>query len=250
MKPLSRIVALALLSPLALFAADFEGTVTMNMTGSREQTVPINFSIKPGFTRVDMNTGGHTGGVIMDMAKQEMIILMPEQKMYMVQPMKRPAGEKMDEPVAQTGDVTIEKTGEHEKILGYDTTKYIAKGKQGTSEIWVTDALGMFSGLGAGGPPGGGQRGGMFGRRGGNRNGSGAQAWEEAFKGKQAFPMRVITTGTDGKQSKMEVTAVDKKTLPDSVFQPPADFRKFDLGAMMQGMGLPGGMRPPQGNQN
>lgn len=249
MKPLNRIIAFALLSPLALVAADFEGTVTMNVTGTREQAVPINFSMKPGFTRVDMNAGGHSGGMIMDLAKREMIILMPEQKMYMVQPMRPSEGQKMDEPVAQTGDVTIEKTGEHEKILGYDTTKYIAKGKQGTSEIWVTDELGMFSGLGAGGAPGGGQRG-MFGRRGGNHNASGAQGWEEAFKGKQAFPMRVITTGADGKQSKMEVTAVDKKSLPDSVFQPPADFRKFDMGAMMQGMGLPGGMRPPQGNQN
>jgi hypothetical protein len=37
----------------------------------------------------------------------------------------------------------------------------------------------------------------------------------------------------------MEVTAIDKKSLPDSLFVPPDGYQKFDMGGMMRGM-IPG----------
>jgi hypothetical protein len=240
MKPLLPLfAALALLSPQVLFGADFEGVVKMNMTGPRQQTMPMTFSMKSGLTRMDFDAGqGHEGAVIMDPAKQEMTILMPQQQMYMVQPLQ---GGHPGAPAqgSEENDATVVNTGQHENILGYDATKYLAKTKSGTTEIWITEQLGTFAGLGNAmrGP------GGPRGRRGGD-----GQAWEKAFKGKQAFPLRVVTTSTDGKQNfKMEAAAIDKKSLPDSLFQPPADFKKFDMGMMMQGMGMPGMGRPPRG---
>ena len=54
----------------------------------------------------------------------------------------------------------------------------------------------------------------------------------------------------DGKVFKLEVTSIDKGSVPDSAFAPPAGWRKFDLGAMMGGLGGFPGARPPAGGSN
>lgn len=236
--------ALALLSPLVTSAADFEGTIKLKMTAERGQSLPMSLSMKGGLTRMDMQADETQTSMIMDPAKQTVTILMPEQRMYMVHAIPQHA---MAGAQDKADDTTVEKTSVREKILGYDTTKYIAKSKGETTEIWITEELGTFAGLGAGGGMGGpGQAPGK---------GRGAQAWEKAFKGKQAFPLRVITRGKNGKEDfRMETTAVEKKSLPDSLFQPPAGFQKLDMGGMMRGMGMPGamppGMPPPQGGDS
>lgn len=55
------------------------------------------------------------------------------------------------------------------------------------------------------------------------------------------FPLRVVSTDKGSKETfRMEATEVKKESLPDSLFAPPADYQKFDMGGMMRGMGLPG----------
>lgn len=232
----SLFLAAALASPLAVVASEFEGTVKMKVTETSGNTMPLTFSCKSGLTRIDMEAGGKNVAVIMDNAKQEMTMLMPEQHMYMVHPMQPPAG--APEGKAAPEETSVEKTDVHEKILGYDTTKYVAKTKNTTSEIWVTDQLGTFTGLAPRGGMGMGGPGGPGGRRG--RQGGGSEAWENAFRGKEAFPLRVSSKDAAGKETfKLEATAVDKASLPASLFQPPSDYQKFDMGAMMRGMGRP-----------
>jgi hypothetical protein len=47
--------------------------------------------------------------------------------------------------------------------------------------------------------------------------------------------MRVV--GKDGRDTfRMEVTAIEKTSLPDSLFSPPPGYQKFDMGGMMKGM--------------
>ena len=220
--------AAALLSPAALTAATFEGKVTMTMTAAKGGTpTPINFSVKPGFSRMDMQAEGATASIILDQAKEEMIILMPEQKMYLTRAIPKP---KADSAASKPSDVVVEKTSVTEKILGYTCTKYIAKEKDSTTEMWVTDELGTFIGMSNSAPMGGGRRG-----------GAPKQAWEEALQGKDAFPLRVVSTANKGgKESfRMEATAIDKQKLPASLFAAPDDFQKLDLGGMMRGM-IPG----------
>ncbi len=234
----SLIAAIVLVVPVALKAAAFEGKVTMTMSDAKGGSHPMVFSLKQGLSRMDMDAGqGNVAGVIMNVAKREMTILMPQQKMYMVREMPAPS----DTPQADekpNSDVTLEKTGEHEKILGYDTTKFIAKSKDGATEMWLTDQLGTFMGLGSGGGPGG-----AFGGR--KARNSSEQAWEKALMGKDWFPLRVVTKNKKDKETfRMEATAIDKTSLPDSVFAPPADYQKFDMGNMFRGMipgGIPGG---------
>jgi hypothetical protein len=236
MKKLSVFVlACALLSPAAVLAADFEGKVHFKISsGGKGAPQELDYGIKNGLVRIDIQTKeAGTPGVILNGAKQEVTILMPEQQMYMVQSI---AGKNSAGAAGPAGDdVKLEKAGVTEKILGYDCEKYTAKTKEGTSEMWVTDQLGSFMGFGpgAGGPP-------MGGRRGSPSSGA-AQAWESALAGKNFFPLRVVTLSAKGQETtRMEATAIEKKSLPDSDFTPPAGWQKLDMGAMMRGM-MPGG---------
>jgi hypothetical protein len=235
------LLLMAVLVPAALSAASFEGKVTMKMTGPKGSPSQMNFSVKEGFTRIDIVTQGASPSVIMDQGKQQLTILMTEQKMYMIQPMPKPpetpaAGGAPDHVAGGSGpDVQV--TTVTENILGYDCTKLVAtdKEKNTTTEIWVTDQLGTFMGMGPGANPMGGRRG-----------GAAAQAWAEALRGKGSFPLRVITT-KDGKETfRMEATSIEKQSLDASLFEAPADYR--DIGSMMKGLmpgGMPPGARPP-----
>ncbi len=229
-------LACALLAPAALSAADFEGTVSMKMSG-REAAAKgggavMNFSLKGGLTRMDMDAQGMSVGVIMDPAKQQMTMLMVQQHMYMIRPMatpEAPAGTS----AGKAPEMTLEKTSTTEKILGYECVKYVAKDDKGKStELWLTDQLGSFMGFGSGGGP--------MGRRGGG--GPMPQGWEQLLQGKSLFPMRVVSLDAGQEVGRMEVTAVEKKSMPDSLFTVPADWQ--DMSAMMRGMGAPGGMPP------
>jgi hypothetical protein len=232
------LLLIAGLIPGALFAASFEGKVSMKMTGPKGTPQQVDFSLKEGLTRIDVTAGGMSPAIIMDQGKQQILILIPPQKMYLVQPLPKPpenaaAGSGAAQGASRAAP-EVQVTAITEKILGYDCTKLMAtdKDKNSTTEIWVTDQLGNFMGMGPGG---------LGGRRGG---GADAQAWAEALRGKGTFPLRVITT-KDGKETfRMEATSVEKESLPASLFEAPADYH--NMSDMMKGM-MPGGMRPTGG---
>jgi Domain of unknown function (DUF4412) len=231
----------ALFIPAALTAANFEGKVAMKMTDARGGEHVMNFCLKDGLQRIDLDVGNNTNAAtITNYAKHEITILMLGQHMYMVRPIGEPA------PVQKTASANEplpEKTGETEKILGYDCVKYVRKGKDSVTELWTTDQLGRFMGSGDN-PMNGMARQGPVGETAG---------WEKALMGKDFFPLRIVEKGSDGKvRSRMEITSVEKQSLPDSLFTPPPGFKKFDPAEMMRGMGGPGsasGNLPlPRGN--
>jgi hypothetical protein len=153
---------------------------------------------------------------------------MPEQRMYMAMPIKKPVEQAMAKQGESTADVEV--TGKTETILGYKSNQILVKDKGAVTEVWTAEGLGTFMGLGngGGGPFGGGRRPG----------GANAAKWEEALKGKGGFPLRVITHDAKGKESfKMEATSIEPGSLPDSLFTPPEGFRKFSMPDM-------GGMNP------
>ncbi|MBP6508591.1 MAG: DUF4412 domain-containing protein [Opitutaceae bacterium] len=218
------LIASALLLPAALPAKTFEGTVHMTINDGRGSSHPLDYSIKDGLLRTDIQVkSGSSATAIMDFGKDEMIVLMPGQPMYMVMPLKRTA----NQAAGHTGEApAIEKTGETEKILGYDCTKYIVQSKEATTEIWATDELGAFMGFGGGlsGPMG---------------KGAPTQSWEKALDGKNFFPLRVVSKTGAKEKFRLDVTGVEAKSLPASFFAAPEGYQKFDMGGMMQG--LPGG---------
>ncbi|HVT73280.1 MAG TPA: DUF4412 domain-containing protein [Lacunisphaera sp.] len=221
----------------AFGAEAFEGKVSFALSGDRGHGQNMDYSIKGQKLRVDFDAQGHAASSIMDLDKLEMTMLMPEQGMYMVMPIKKPVEQAAQH--ATEGTAEVERTGRTETILGHKCDELVVKDKGTTTNMWVASDLGTFMGLGggAGGRPSGGGLGGMFG--GGHKASSSAGAkWEEALKGKGGFPLRVISHDAAGKESfKMEVTKIEPGSLPDSLFQPDPGLKKFqmpDIGGMFR----------------
>ena len=215
-----------LLADAVSFAANFEGTVRFKIESGKDKPMEMSYGLKNGLVRIDLQSkDGQAPAIIMDAAKQEMTVLMAEEKMYLVQALPKPKG--ADTPAA-SANVTLEKTGVTETIAGYVGEKYLIKSKDFTGEMWLTDQLGAFMGMGEPEGPFGGKK-------------SSGGSWEAALAGKNMFPLRVVNTTAKGKSAfRMEVTSIDKASLPDSLFRAPADWQKFDMGGMMRGL-LPGG---------
>ncbi len=231
MNPLRSLLAAGcLLTATLASAAGFEGKVTLALSTGKGQTQVLDYSIKSNAVRIDLQAEGQAFASIMDLEKMEMTLLMPEQQMYMVMPIKDKVEKAMDK--AFENDATIEKTGRTETILGYKCDEYLAKDREAVTEIWVAEGLGSFMGLGSGGNPMGGMMGG------GKKRGTG---WEEKFKGKPGFPLRVISRDKKNRETfKMEATKIEPGTLPASLFQAPAGWQKFqmpDMGGLMKGFG-------------
>ncbi len=217
--------------------------MTVTSASSKNGPQVLNFSLKEGYMRTDVDTKNGAAGMIMDFKNQQMIILMAQRQMYMIQPfnpgaIQQNAAARQGEAGAAHSKPDLVETGVKETILGYECTKYTVTNEKGTTDIWVTDQLGMFGGF----PHGGGRPG---------ASSQQAEQWEMALKGKNFFPLRVVTTRDGSVATRMEVTSIQKESLPDSVFAPPPGWQKFDIGAMMGGAfpgGFPGARPSSDGN--
>lgn len=228
-KLLVSVFASAVFAPAVLLAGAFEGKVNFAITTGKGQSQQINYNLKGDKIRIEMPGQKGMGGMIVDPMKKEMLVMMDEQKMYMVMAMPDVAAQAVE---AKSGEVKLEKTGQKEKILGYDAEKYVATHEGTTTELWLAEGLGTFMSFNQGNP--------MMGGRGSRGGAQPTQSWERALAGKELFPLRVVSKDKSGKDSfKMEATAIEKQSLPESLFVPPAGYQKFDMGGMMKGM-IPG----------
>lgn len=220
------LVAGLLLAPLATHAADFEGKVGLKMT-SGKSTQTMTYSLKNGKMRIDLPNAQGVA-VIVDPVKRETTTLMGEQKMYMVNALSEPTAAEVKK---QETEMKLEKTGETEKILGYTAEKFIATDKENKTEMWLAEGLGMFMSA-SGNPMGRSQT-------------AAGQGWEKLLAGKQLFPLRIVGHDKAGKETyRMEATSIDKQSLPDAMFVPPADYQKFDIGNMGGMGGMMKGLMP------
>ena len=222
--------SIVLLASAALGAGapkSFEGKVRFAMTTDRA-TMFMSYVMKGGLIRMETEVEkGQTAVMLLDVAKHEMTVLVPQQKMYMVQPLPDPA---KTEPGAAgaAAQPDVQLTGEYETILGYKCQKIIVKSGGNVTEIWGAEDMGVFMNPGMGGPMGRG--------RPAPRN-----AWEAELASRGFFPLRVVVHAASGAQTlKMEATEIDTSTPADSLFVPPPDYQKFEMPSI-PGMG---GMNP------
>ena len=224
MKNYIRLLCAGLLLASAAFAASaFEGTVNFKITAASEKPMDLNYSIKGDKLRMDMTGQKGAGVMIADMKKKEMMMLMPQEKMYMTMAIP----DAVETAKQKADDSTLEKTSETEKILGYTATKYIStdKKKNTSTDLWLAEGVGSFMAMS---------------NDGGRGSKSAGRNWEKLLAGKDLFPLRVVEKNKAGKETyRMDVTAIDKKSLPDSLFAAPDGYQKFDMGGMMKGM-IPG----------
>ncbi len=235
MKPLLRFLAVGtlMLTAISSYAATaFEGKVTQLMTSDKGKSQAIDYSIKGSKIRLDVNSEGHQVAIVTDMEKLETLMIMHEQKMYMVMPIKKPVEQALEQ--SNDASVDLKVTGKTDTILGYKCNQMLITDKSSgaVTEVWMAEGLGVFMGLGSGGGGGG-----PF----GGRKQAAAAKWEEALKGKAGYPLRISSNGVNGKGAfKMETTKIEPGSLPDSLFAPPAGYNKFqmpNLGDMMKNLG-------------
>ncbi|MDB6094931.1 MAG: hypothetical protein JWM32_2493 [Verrucomicrobia bacterium] len=182
------------------------------VAGKKNEKMSMDYVMKEGKMRINPQIekagrgGGALGGMIYDLKAREMIILMDSggQKMFMRRAIPQPAatptkthsGHEMAPPVA---------TGRTETIAGYTATEYkMTTENGGTAELWLGKGLGTFMSM-SGNP--------MAGR------GAPPPGWESFVRDGNFFPLRYVIRDAKGvEEARMEVTKVEKTSVPDSEF--------------------------------
>jgi len=213
--------SLGLASLLGLSAADFEGTINLSIKEGHQATQDISYATKDGKLRVSIAAGpmGEMNSII-DIAGGKILVIMAAQKMYMEMPIAGQVEAAINERVP-SADRMI-RSDESAEILGYPCRKYTFDEPDGPVEIWATDQLGQFVAMPKGNPM---------------QPPPAQESWDQFITG-DFFPMRIVSLNNRGQERRRwEVTQVTPQKLSPALFAVPEGFRKFDMGAMMQGLG-------------
>jgi hypothetical protein len=205
-------VALALPAFATTAQGQFEGTITMHMNSQRGTGQDMLWSIKNDRARMDMSAGKN----VMYMLRQgdKATIVMPSQKMYMEQSIPTAITQANRESKVKASDV--EATGKKETIAGYECEHFITTDDDGSKyDTCLAKGLGTF----------------MMPSNPLQRGDSGPMGAILRKLDGAVFPLKVQKVGAAAPE--LEVTKIDKKSLDDSMFGVPSDFRKFDMGALM-----------------
>ncbi len=202
--------AAILVLPGKIYSQDqFEGKVTFNVYDNGESHT-MQYFVKGSKLRFDANEKGHEGQIIMDPSAKQFMIIMPQQKMYMVMPIP----DIKDKPNTSTdiGDkADFVKTGETKDILGYTAEKWTYKNGDDQGEAWMTKEIGGFQ---------------LF----DNPMQQDQPQWQKDLQAEGYFPLLVYENG----DKVFEVTNIDKKSLDATMFEPPAGYQKMDMSTMPQ----------------
>jgi hypothetical protein len=222
MKILFSIVAASLIAAAAAYP-QFEGTVRMravtygdgdsNVVGS---TVYFKGTLFAAVIDPTTETAGQGGKFILRGDKKLMWIVVDEEKKYMEIPLDK----------AHTGDTTghagmkktytLSKTGKSRSIAGYPCDEWVAdEGEGGGARIWATAGLGdMYEGVVK-----------WFDEM-SMESATDRSRWERELADKKLFPLLVVRTEEGEVTETEEVVGIEKKSIPASMFEPPAGYEK------------------------
>jgi hypothetical protein len=218
-------LVLAQLAAAAPLAAQFEGTVSMKVSGQNTGDIAMKMLIK-GDQQATVLTlpasAGPMGGMEMRMVYDPKTMtatsLMPLPPQMAQAPMFANAkglktvidlSKVSANPNVPTETVDVKKLGTTEKIAGFDCDDYEIKSSKGeTMHACIAQSLGhfLFPSVGGGGSP----------------------AWTKAFGTKPGFPLKVWS---DNGSVAMEVTSIERGSISPDMFVIPEGY--MDMGAMM-----------------
>lgn len=228
-------------------AGDFEGMIAMKMETENQTGMEMTYFLKGKNTRVETKVPNMPEGsavMLWDLDAGKIVTLMPSRKMYMTMDMKA-AAEDMKRVKKSQGQEEAEfpklsSTGKQETIAGY-TCEHWLMGENQEIDMCVAKGLGYF---GMGGQSGGGLA--------SLKNLAFSPKMLEAaashpewvkFLNGGAFPLK-LSAMKDGKATMtMEATRIEKKSLDDSLFVIPSDYKEFSM------PNVPNMPSPPTGRQ-
>jgi len=221
---------------------DFEGTIAMRVEGENQKGAEMTYFLKGKHTRIETRMGDHpeaSAAMLWDLEAGKITTLMPSQKVYMTMDLKA-AAEGFKEMKKSHGQEENEfpkltPTGKQETIAGH-TCEHWLMGENQDLDLCVAKGLGYF---GMGGQSGGGL--------GSWKNlmfspemlakAAAHPEWVKFLEG-GAFPLK-FSAMADGKiKMSMEATRIEKKTLDDSLFAIPPDYKEMSIPSVP---GLPAG---------
>jgi len=221
----------------------FEGAVTAKMFTS-DPPLELRYAIKGARTRVEtqLSRGGAQMGVmLMDMSSGAQTMLMPQTKTYMTmnwveegKKLKEMA-EKMTKEAGKdsSGDFSkVTSTGKTETVADIPCQHWIVGAKQDV-DMCLAKGMGYFGFSG--------QSGGVFDKLKTLAMGEKIKAQLDAnpefakFIEGGAFPLKVAKVENGQSKTVMEVTSVERKSLDDSLFAVPADYKKMEIPGMPSG---------------
>ncbi|HEY6332375.1 MAG TPA: DUF4412 domain-containing protein [Blastocatellia bacterium] len=203
-------------------SGNFEGTISMNMTGPTSQSMSVLYYIKGQRVRMETTISGHAtpdSVTLWDSAAGKFTSLMPSEKEYMTSDFAamRERAKNLPPEARQTPKLTD--TGKQETIAGYPCHDWLIEDRQQT-EVCLAKGLGDLSTAGNGGPAG--FLGRMF--KGGADHPTDPN-WAKMIEG-GAFPLKTTAT-RDGQTSfSLEATSIDRKKVDDSLFTVPSDYKE------------------------
>ena len=215
--PAASILALALAllaAPAAAQQTAFEGTVTFQT----DHGGTMMYSVWKGLARMDVGTQHGAVATIIDPAKKTLLILLPDQKMYMQKDL--PDAPAPDTHGGADSAFKLTNTGKTDVVAGVKCEIWHAVSSSGTTDVCAARDMGGFF-------PGNAMR------------NEPPPAWAQGLRG-NFFPLRV--TDATGKMLLL-ATKVEAKKFDASYFAVPAGFTKLDIPAGMPGMPTMGG--PP-----
>jgi hypothetical protein len=189
--------------------SQFEGKVTFKVFDEGEPHL-MDYYVQGNKIRFDTKEEGQAGQIIWDTSTKQFMVIMPQQKMYMV--MEVPESQMKSEDLGALGKNTrFTKTGETKKILGYTTEKLIYKDGKDQGEAWMTQELGAFK---------------LFDNP--MQKNEDKPQWQRDFEAGGYFPLEVYENGN----KVFETISIEKKSLDKSMFEAPAGYQKMDMPTM------------------
>jgi hypothetical protein len=229
--------ALAVLSfsvPVARAQGTFEGVATFTMTGAGRDGVVRYYQLGNRF-RQEFEAGGMTGASILDGATGDMIMLIPQQKAYMLMNLRDLSGPMAEMARGMGGAgagnmpdftrLTVTPTGRSETVAGIACEHYLFE-NAGQGENARMDFCGA-PGMGFLGSPD--MPAGMIPSTVAMLKSTNPELARLAERG--FFPLKMVIT-TRGRDMTIEATSVDR-TRPDaSLFEAPAGYTRMEMPAM------------------
>jgi hypothetical protein len=211
----------------------FEGTITAKMMPGSEGPMEVHYAIKGPRMRVETQLaqgGSAMGVVLMDLSAGTHTMLMPQTKTYMS--INQDGGkfkEMADAAAKMSGETNagdlykVTTTGQTETVAGY-TCQHWLMGSKKQTDVCLAKGLG--------------QSGSILDQLKTFGLDEQAKAQIQAnpeflkFAENGAFPMKMSQIENGQSKTIMEVTSVERKTLDDSLFAVPSDYKKMEIPGM------------------
>jgi len=207
------LLVIFLLAVTALPAAPFEGRINLQRATVPDAPHDLIYRVKGDKNRVEVMRDRVTT-FLTDTTTRKTTVILEDDMAYLILPSLEPA---RDGPF-------LEKTEEKATLLGHPVQKYVVESDEGTTELWLAEDFGKYTGFGEGfeKPP---------------VHVPGVDVplppdpapWEWALMGQPLFPLRVITRDDSGREVfRLEARTIVAQPLHDRLFLPSSTYRKVE----------------------